>query len=77
MKIRKRKGKFSKKKELKGKNVSFFVILCNDVLIEVIRFGDRYNLTALESIGRRFQHIIGGYLTKTPFLPLQLSITYG
>ena len=46
------------RKDARGKpmislNVLFLVKLCGDVLLEVLRFGNRRRLTVLECVGRR------------------------
>ena len=52
----------------------FFVRMCNDVLLEVLRHGVRHQLAELEKIGRRFYLIIDYYFKEAPLLRLHLSI---
>ena len=69
---------------MEGKNVEFFVILCGDILLEVLKFINfdygygRYKLIKLQRIGRRFYRIIETYFCTKPFLdfPLQLRPLY-
>ena len=52
----------------------FFVRMCNDVLLEVLRHGVRRELAELEKIGRRFYLIIDCYIKEAPLLRLHLSL---
>ena len=54
--------------------VEFFVRLCSDVLLEVLRHGVRRELAELEKIGRRFYLIIDCYIKEAPLLRLHLSL---
>ena len=56
------------------KEFEFFVILCGDVLLEVLHFGNRRQLIKLERIGQRIHHIIEYYLVERPFLRLNFNI---
>ena len=51
-----------------------FVLLCYDVLLEVLRYGNRRRLVKLSRVGRRFHQIIERYFGKTPFLRLKLYL---
>ena len=59
-----------------GDNVElkFFVRLCNDVLLEVLKYGVRRELAELEKIGRRLFLIIDYYFKEAPLLRLHLSL---
>ena len=48
--------------------VDFIVRLPADVLIDLLRFGRRQQLAALESIGRRFYVLIEAVFSKAPFI---------
>ena len=56
-----------------GRAIEFFVILCGDVLLEVLCWGDRRRLTKLERIGRRFHWSIVKFFDEMPFLRLNLQ----
>ena len=51
----------------------FVVRLCLDVLLEILRSGNRCQLAELECIGRRFNQMIENFLGKTPFLRFDLK----
>ena len=55
----------------------FYVILCLDNLLEVLRFGDRHRLTKLESVGRHFHLLAEKYLGKISFLRLDIKLKAG
>ena len=57
--------------------LEFSVHLCDDTLLELLRFGMRCQLATIESIGRRFHRIIESNLRKAPFLLLKMSLTLG
>ena len=52
----------------------FFVFLCADVLLDVLRFGSRRRLDQLERIGRRFHRIVENFFCKAPFIQLDLEL---
>ena len=56
------------------KVVEFFICLCSDVLLEVLRWGNRYHLAALEENGRSFHYLIDRYFKEAPFLRLNLEL---
>ena len=56
------------------KAIEFFVILCGDVLLEVLSWGDRRRLTRLERIGRRFHWSVVKFFREMPFLRLNLEL---
>ena len=51
--------------------VDFILILSADVIIDLLRFGRRRQLAALESIGRRFHVLIDVGLSSAPFICFQ------
>ena len=55
----------------------FYVILCFDNLLEVLRSGCRRRLTKLEWIGRRLHLIIEKYFSKMPLLRLDILFETG
>ena len=57
-----------------GRAIEFFVILCGDVLLEVLCWGDRSRLTKLERIGRRFHWSVLKFFDETPFLRLNFKL---
>ena len=56
------------------KKEKFFVILCGDVLLEVLQFGNRRQLVKLERVGRRLHWIIENRFGNRPFLRLGLDL---
>lgn len=54
-------------------NVLFLVKLCGDVLLEVLRFGNRRRLTVLECVGRRIHLIVELFFQIKPFHRLNLT----
>lgn len=52
----------------------FFVHLCQDVILEVLYYGDRRRLTKLERVGRRLFRIIEAQFVEAPFLRLDLRL---
>ena len=50
----------------------FVVILCHDVILDVLQCGKRKQLTLLEAVGRRFHRVIDGNFVESPFLVLEL-----
>ena len=66
------------KRRKKVENVDvhkFFVRLCHDVLLEVLRYGNRRQLAALEKIGRRFCWFGDRYFKAAPFVLVNLEHT--
>ena len=51
--------------------VDFILILSADVIIDLLCFGSRRQLAALESIGRRFHVLIDVGLSSAPFICFQ------
>ena len=54
----------------------FYVVLCLDNFMELLRFGCRRQLTKSERIGRRFHLMIENYLGKMPFLRLDVEFNF-
>ena len=54
--------------------VRFFVILCGDVLLEVLQFGNRRQLAKLERVGRRLHWMVENRFDNRPFVRLDLDI---
>ena len=52
----------------------YFVTLCQDVLVEVLHYGTRRQLTKLERHGRRFHCVIENFFEQKPFLRLSIEI---
>ena len=50
-----------------------YVRLCMDVLGDVLQFGTRRHLSALERIGRNFHAVIADRFSTKPFLNLTLK----
>ena len=57
-----------------GKVIEFFLILCGDVHLEVLSWGDRRRLIKLERIGRRFHWSVAKFFNEKPFLRLNLEL---
>ena len=57
-----------------GKAIEFFVILCGDVLLEVLCWGDRRRLAKLEQIGRRFHWTVLRFFDEVPLLRSSLEL---
>ena len=67
-------GRFLRKKKDKGDRVRFFVRLCSDALLEVLGWGNRRQLTALEELGKRFHWLIDRHFEGAPFFLCDLYI---
>ena len=52
--------------------LEFFVHLCYDVFLEVVRFGNRRRLCKLERIGRRIHRMISIDFSEAPFVRIGL-----
>ena len=57
--------------------VEFYLKFCCDVIFEVLQFGDRYRLTKLEGVGRRFHHLVEKWFGEMPFLRLNIRLEPG
>ena len=55
----------------------YFVSLCQDVILEVLSFGNRRRLAKLERVGRRFHWNIEDFFGMIPFLSLNLLLELG
>ena len=56
-------------------SVEFFLsILCADILIEVLQFGNRRQLTKLAAVGQQFYLLIHAFFREKPFLRLNLEL---
>ena len=60
--------------EKEENSAEFFLILCHDVFLEVIRWGNRRQLVKLERVGQQFHRNVERWFLKTPFLRLGLLI---
>ena len=56
------------------KRLEFFLFLCHDVFLEVIRWGNRRQLVKLERVGQQFHWNVERWFSKTPFLRLDLFL---
>ena len=59
---------------MEEKEVQFFVILCHDVFLEILRWGNRRQHVKLERVGQRFHWNIERWFWNTPFLRLSLLL---
>ena len=48
-------------------------LICNDVLIEVLSYFDRRQLTKVERLCRRFHRIVVRYFNEAPFLFFEIE----
>ena len=48
-------------------------LVCNDVLIEVLNYFDRQQLTKAEGLCRRFHRIVVRYFNEAPFLFFEME----
>ena len=53
----------------------YFISICNDVLVEVLSFGNRLRLGKLECVGRRFNWTIENFLGERPSIRLGFDLT--
>ena len=60
--------------EMEENSVEFFLVLCHDVFLEVIRGGNRRQLVKLERIGKRLHWNVERFFSKTPFLRMNLFL---
>ena len=54
--------------------IEFFVRLCGDVILKVLRYGNRRRLIKLERVGLRFHLIVENFFGVVPFLRLDLLL---
>ena len=53
----------------------YFISICNDVLVEVLSFGNRLRLGKLECVGRRFNWTVENFFGERPFIRLGFDLT--
>ena len=58
-------------------NVEFYLKLCFDVFLEVLRFGNRRRFAKLEPIGRRLHLTIENFFKEIPYLRLNIMLKTG
>ena len=63
---------YSRGRETEEEEMNFVVVLCHDVILDVLQHGKRKQLTLLEAVGRRFHRVIDGNFVRSPFLVLDL-----
>ena len=56
-------------------NYYFSFRLCADVLLEVLRRGNRLQVAKLEAIGCRFHYLINRYMDQSPYHLINLDIS--
>ena len=64
------------KQNQKGDEIEFYLRICGDIFLEILKFGDRRHLTKLERVGRLFHGLIDGYyyFAEKPFLRLDIQL---
>ena len=62
--------------EINPGDIEFFVVLCADVLLELMQYGDRRQLIKSERIGGRFHRLIEAYFRKKPFVRMDLRLSF-
>ena len=67
---------FRNRSEIYPGDVEFFVVLCADVLLELMQYGDRRQLIKSERIGGRFHRLIEAYFRKKPFIRMDLRLSF-
>ena len=71
------------KKRLKGSSdqnsepITYFVHMCEGVIIEVLRYGVRRRLTKLERVGHDFHLIVTNFFSEKPFVRFNLRLEIG
>lgn len=55
-------------------SAEFFIVLCNDVLLEALQYGSRCQIIKLEHIGRQLLRINATHLSEKPFLRLNIQL---
>lgn len=58
----------------KVQNVPFSFRLCDDVLLGVLRNGNRLQLSVLEVVAKRYHFIIGVYMIRGPYHLLEARL---
>lgn len=67
-------GRFQQNED--AETIEFYVRINFDILLEVLRNGDRYMLTNLERFDRLIHHIVEKYFAKIPFLRLDVYFKF-
>ena len=64
------------KQDQEDDEIEFYLRICGDIFLEILKFGDRRHLTKVERVGRRFHGLIDGYyyFAEKPFLRLNLQL---
>ena len=52
--------------------MDFYVVLCNDVLIQILHSAKRHQLATLQQMGRRFLYVVDVHFGEKPFMVLNL-----
>ena len=65
---------FSSFRQNEEGTVEFNLLICFDVLLELLRFGCRRRLSKLERVGRRFHWLVKKWFPDVPFLRLNLEL---
>ena len=52
--------------------MDFYVVLCNDVLIQILHCAKRHQLVKLQQIGRRFLFVVDVHFIEKPFMIFSL-----
>ena len=55
-----------------GVVIEFYLTLCFDLFYDILKFGDRRQLTKLERVGRRFHRLVEEWFGERPFLRLNI-----
>ena len=48
--------------------MDFYVVLCNDVLIQILHSAKRHQLATLQQMGRRFLYVVDVHFVEKPFM---------
>ena len=54
--------------------MDFYVVVCNDVLIQILHSAKRHQLATLQQMGRRFLYVVDVHFDEKPFMVLNLWI---
>ena len=54
--------------------MDFYVVVCNDVLIQILHSAKRHQLATLQQMGRRFLYVVDVHFGEKPFMVLNLWI---
>ena len=55
--------------------VTFFISMCDDVLLEVLSSGNRKQLFMLTKNGKRFSRLVDGFFMSAPFLRMNVFLS--